>query len=52
MHKILCDFEIEMDHLIPAWTPDLVSINKKKSCDLVDFTVPADHRIKLKTAKK
>ena len=30
MHKILWDFEIQTDPLIPAWKPDLVIINKKK----------------------
>ena len=30
MHKILSDFEIQMDHLILARRPDLVLINKKK----------------------
>ena len=37
-----------------ARRPDLIIINKKKkkkkkrSCKIVDFTVPADHRIKMK----
>ena len=30
MHKILWDFEIQTEHLIPARRPDLVIINKKK----------------------
>ena len=29
-HKILWDFEIKTDHLIPARRPDLVLINKKR----------------------
>ena len=29
-HKILRDFEIQTDHLIPARRPDLVLINKKR----------------------
>ena len=29
-HKILCDFEIQTDHLIPARKPDLVLIYEKK----------------------
>ena len=29
-HKILWDFEIQTDHLIPARRPDLVIINKKR----------------------
>ena len=28
---ILRDFQIQMDHLISAWRPDIVLINKKKS---------------------
>ena len=30
MDKILWDFEIQMDHLIPVRTPNLVLINKKR----------------------
>ena len=30
MHKLLWDFEIQMDHLISARRPDVVIINKKK----------------------
>ena len=29
-HKLLWDFNIQMDHLIPARRPDLIIINKKK----------------------
>ena len=29
-HKILWDFEIQTDHLISAWRPDRVIVNKKK----------------------
>ena len=52
-HKILIDFEIQTDHLIPARRQDLVLINiKKRNCCLVDFAVPADHRLKLKEREK
>ena len=52
-HKILWDFEIQTDHLITARRPDLVLINKKKrTCQIVDFAVPADHRVKLKEIEK
>ena len=52
-HKILWDFEIQTDHLIPARRPDLVLINKKrKTCRIVDFAVPADHRVKIKENEK
>ena len=29
-HKLLWDFNIHTDHLIPARRPDLIIINKKK----------------------
>ena len=52
-HKFLWDFNIQTDHLISARRPDLIMINKKKrNCKIVDFAVPADHRIKLKESEK
>ena len=53
-HKLLWDFNIQMDHLIPARRPDLIIINKKKKriCKIVDFAVPADHKINLKESEK
>ena len=52
-HKLQWDFNIQTDHLIPARRPDLIIINKKKrTCKIVDFAVPADHRIKLKECEK
>ena len=54
-HKLLWDFNIQTDHLIPARRPDLIIINQKKRkriCKIVDFAVPADHRIKLKESEK
>ena len=49
-----------LDHLITARRPDLVIISnskkrkkeKKRACRIVDFAVPADHRVKLKESKK
>ena len=50
-HKLLWDFNIQTDHLIPARRPDLIIINKRKRiCKIV--IVPADHRIKLKESEK
>ena len=49
-HKLLWDFDIHTDHLI--------SVKKKKKkkekriCNIVDFAVLADHRIKLKECEK
>ena len=54
-HKFLWDFDIQTDHLIWARRPDLIIINKqkkKKICKIVDFAVPAEHRIKLKECEK
>ena len=54
-HKLLWDFNIQTDHLIPARRPDLIIINKKKKtriCKIVDFAVPANHRINLKESEK
>ena len=55
--KLLWEFNIQTDHLIPARRSDLIIINNKKKkkkkkkkriCKIVDFAVPADHRINLK----
>ena len=52
-HKLRWDFDIHTDHLISARRPDLIIINKKKrTCKIVDFAVPADHKIKLKECEK
>ncbi len=53
-HKLLWDFKIRTDHLIPARTPDLITINRKKEkiCKIVDFAVSADHRINLQEFEK
>ena len=54
-HKLLWDFDIHTDHLISARRPDLIIIkNKKKKriSEIVDFAVPAEHRIKLKEYEK
>ena len=53
-HKLLWDFNIQTDHLIPARIPGLIIINKKKKIiyKIVDFAVLADHRIKLKEFEK
>ena len=53
LHKLLWDFNIQTDHLIPARRPDLIIINKKTGiCKIVDFAVPANHRINLKESEK
>ena len=55
-HKLLWDFEIYSAHLILGRKPDLIIINKekkkkKRTCEIVDFAVPADHRVKLKESQ-
>ena len=47
-HKLLWDFDIHTDHLNSARRPGLIIIIKK----IIDFAVPADHRIKLKECEK
>ena len=52
-HKLQWDFDIHTDHLISARRSDLMIINKiKRTCKIVDFAVPVDHRIKLKECEK
>ena len=52
-HKLLWNFEIQTDHLFSVRRPDLVIINKtKRTCRIVDYVVPANHRIKLKESEK
>ena len=53
LHKLLWDFNIQTDLLIPTRRPDLIIINKNKRIfKIVDFAVPADHRINLKESEK
>ena len=43
-HKLLWNFNIQTDHIIPARRPDLIIINKKKRiCKIVDFAVPQNN---------
>ena len=41
-HKILCDFEIKKNYLIPVGRPDSFQVDKNL------WTVPAHHRVKEK----
>ena len=53
MHKLLWDFEAQTNHLILVRWPDIIIINKKKrTCKIMNFAVPADHRVKLKESEK
>ena len=52
-HKLQWDFNIQTDNLIPVRRPDFIIINKiKRTFKIVDFAVPADHRLKLKGGEK
>ena len=55
-HQLLWDLEIQTDYLISARRLDLMIIikekKKKKTYRIVDFAVPADHRVELKESKK
>ena len=50
------DFKIQRDHLISVRWPDFMIAppppKKKRNLRIVDFAVPADHRIKLKEIEK
>ena len=52
--KVLRDFKIEKDHLIPARWPDLVIVHKKNTRTKrnVDFAALVDYRAKSKEIKK
>ena len=39
------DFIIQTDHVIEARRPDLVVVDKDRSCKIIDFAVPGDSRI-------
>ena len=52
-HKLLLDFNIQTDHLIPDRRSDLIINNKRKRIyKIVDIAVPADNRINLKESEK
>ena len=53
LHKFLWDYNIQTNHLIPARRPDLIMIIKKERiCKIVDFAVPANHKINRKECEK
>ena len=49
---ILLDFSIQTDHVIEAWWPDLVLVDKDRICKIIDFAVPGDGRIEEKEKDK
>ena len=46
------DFSIHTDHVIEARRPDLVVVDKKRSCKIIDFAVPGHSRIEEKEKDK
>ena len=59
-HRLLWDFDIQTDHIISARRLNQVILNnknkrrkkKKRTCWIVDFAVPYDHKVKLKEGEK
>ena len=55
---IVWDFEIQTDHIIPTSRPGLAVIEKKKerkrgrTYPLMDFTIPADHKMEKRENRK
>ena len=51
--QIPWDFEIQTDFLISARRPDQIIMNEReRTCRTVDFSLPADHWVKLKENEK
>ena len=46
------DFSIQTDHVVEARRPDLVAVDKKRTCKIIDFAVPGDCRIEEKEKEK
>ena len=47
------NFSIQTDHVIEAWRPDLVVVDKKRStCKIIDSAVPGDSRIEEKEKER
>ena len=46
------DFSIQTDHVTEARRLDLVVVDKKRTCKIIDFTVPGDSRIENKEKEK
>ena len=47
------NFSIQGDHVIEAWRPDLVVIDKKRiTCKIIDFAVAGDSSIKRRRKRR
>ena len=50
-YKILWDFSMQTDHVLEAWRPDLVVVDKKVTCKIIDFAVSGGSSIEEKKQK-
>ena len=51
--QVLWDLEVQTDPNIEARRPDLILIDKERNtCQIVDFAIPGDHRVKMKEKEK
>ena len=50
-HKLLWDFDVQSPNLGQKTRP-YNNQQKKRTCKIFDFSVPADHRIKLRQCEK
>ena len=51
-HKLQWNFAIQTDHLISLTTRSRNNQRKKRMCQIMYFSTPVDHRVKLKESKK
>ena len=51
-YKILWDFSIQTDHVTEAWRLNFVEVDKRRTCEIIDFAVPGDSRIEEKEKEK
>ena len=52
IHLILWDFDLQTDHMISVWWPDLELLNKNRPNRPVDFAVLVDCIVKRKRKRK
>ena len=46
------DFSIQTDHVVEAQRPDLVVVDKMRTCKVIDFAVPGDSTTEDKDKEK
>ena len=50
--KILCDFNIQTNHVVEHRWPNVVVLDKADSCHLVEIAVPANSRVDAREKEK